>query len=128
MRLGHGHLDVVDVIARPQGLEDGVGKAQGEDVLDRLFTEVVVDAVNLVLFEDLVQGGVEFMRSLAVAAERLFDHQAGRAARLGLVEADLAQGFGHVGENIGDGGQVIRAVGAGAERLLDLLEPGLQGA
>ncbi len=125
--LGHSDLDVVDVIARPQGLEDGVGEAQGEYVLDRLLTEVVVDAVYLVLGEDLVQGRVEFARCVAVTAEGLFDHQAGRASRFGLIEAHLAQRFGHPGENLRDGGQVEGAVGPRTQRLLDLLQPGLQG-
>ena len=58
-RLGHGDLHVVDVAAVPERLEDGVGEAQGQDVLDRLLPEVVVDPVDLRLVEGLVQGGVE---------------------------------------------------------------------
>ena len=57
--LGDGDLDVVDVTADPQRLEYGVGETQGQHVLHGLFAEVVVDAVDLVLGEDLVQGGVE---------------------------------------------------------------------
>ena len=58
--LRHGDLDVVHVVTVPDRLEDGVGETENEDVLDRLLTEVVVDAVNLALVErvmhDLVQG------------------------------------------------------------------------
>ena len=46
-RLGHGDLHVVDVAAVPDRLEDGVGEAQGQDVLDRLLPQVVVDPVDL---------------------------------------------------------------------------------
>ena len=49
---GGGDLDVVDVVAVPDGLEDAVGEAEDEDVLDGLFAEVVVDAEDLVFVED----------------------------------------------------------------------------
>ncbi len=80
-RLGHGDLDMVDVIARPQGLEYGIGKTQGQDVLHGLFTEVVVDAVNLVFVEDLVERGVELLGRGQVAPERLLYDQPGKTAR-----------------------------------------------
>ena len=44
-------LHVVDVAAVPDRLEDAVGEAEDEDVLDRLLAQVVVDAVDLVLVE-----------------------------------------------------------------------------
>src|SRR5688500_19375562 len=44
----------------PQRLEDRVGEAKDEEVLDRLFPEVVVDAVDLPLVEScgdrIIQG------------------------------------------------------------------------
>ncbi len=79
--LGDGDLHVVDVAAVPHRLEDGVGEAQGQDVLDRLLPQVVVDPVDLVFLEDLVQGGVEPVGTGQVAAERLLDHQADRRRR-----------------------------------------------
>jgi hypothetical protein len=33
--LGHGDLDVLDVVAVPDGFQEGVGEAEVEDVLDR---------------------------------------------------------------------------------------------
>ena len=78
--LGHGDLDLVDVPAVPDGLEDGVGEAQGEDVLDRLLPQVVVDPVDLVLVEGLVALVVEGLGALQVPAEGLLDHQPGEPA------------------------------------------------
>ena len=52
-RLGDGDLHVVDVAAVPDRLEDAVGEAEHHDVLHRLLAEVVVDAVDLLLAEDL---------------------------------------------------------------------------
>ena len=51
-RLGHGDLDVIDIMPVPDRLEEDVGEAEGEDVLDRLFAEVVIDPVDLPLGED----------------------------------------------------------------------------
>ncbi len=50
-RLGVRDLDVVDVLPVPDRLEDAVGEAEDEQVLHRLLAEVVVDAVDLRLFE-----------------------------------------------------------------------------
>ena len=47
--LGHGDLHVVDVVAVPHRLENRVGEPQHEQVLHRLFAEIVVDAVDLLL-------------------------------------------------------------------------------
>jgi hypothetical protein len=45
---------VVDVVAVPERLEDGVGEAEDQQVLHRLLAQVVVDAVDLLLVEDFV--------------------------------------------------------------------------
>ena len=50
--LGRGDLDVVDVVAVPDRLEQPVGEAEREHVLDGLLAQVVVDAEDLVLVED----------------------------------------------------------------------------
>ena len=49
--LGDGDLHVVDVLAVPERLEDAVGEAEDEEVLDRLLAEVVIDAEDLALVE-----------------------------------------------------------------------------
>ena len=64
-RLGHVDLHVVDVVPVPDGLEEAVGEAEGEDVLGRLLAEEVVDAEDLLLVEDLVHGVVERPGALA---------------------------------------------------------------
>jgi hypothetical protein len=70
---GGGDLDVVDVVAVPDRLEDAVGEAEDEDVLDGLFAEVVVDAEDLALGEDGVDLAIEFLGGFEVVAEGLFD-------------------------------------------------------
>ena len=50
-RLRNRDLNVVDVLTRPERLEDPVREPEREHVLDRLLAEVVVDAEDLVLAE-----------------------------------------------------------------------------
>ena len=80
-RLGHGDLDVVDVVAVPNGLEKGVGEAEGEDVLHGLLAQVVVDPVDLALVEKAGKGGVEPLRRSQVLPKRLLNHDARRQRR-----------------------------------------------
>ncbi len=51
--LGDRHLHVGDVLAVPDRLQHRVGEAQVGDVHHRLLAEVMVDAQDLVLVEDL---------------------------------------------------------------------------
>ena len=80
-RFGDGDLDVVDVAPVPDGLEDGVGEAQGEDVLDRLLPEVVVDPVHLLLGERGVHDLVERRGRLGVVTVWLLDDDANEGVR-----------------------------------------------
>lgn len=48
---GRGDLHMVDVAPIPQRLKHGVGETEDEDVLHRLFAQVVIDAEDLVLRE-----------------------------------------------------------------------------
>ena len=75
--LGHVDLDVVDVVAVPDGLEQTVGEAEGQDVLGRLLPQEVVDPVDLVGGEDAVHGVVEHLGRLQVGAERLLHDDPG---------------------------------------------------
>ena len=75
-RLGRGDLHVVDVVPVPDRLEQDIGEAEGEDVLNRFLPEVVIDAIDLPLGErvrhllDQLAGGLE------VVTERFFDDDA----------------------------------------------------
>ena len=86
--LGHGDLDGLHVVAVPHRLEEGVGEAEVGEVLDRLLAEIVVDAEDPLLGEDLVQRRIELAGGRQVVAEGLLDHhpavvgQAGGAERL----------------------------------------------
>ena len=72
-RLGHRDLDARHVIAIPDRLEERVGEAEVEQVLDRLLAEVVVDAEDRRLGEHLVDRRVQCPRRREVASERLLE-------------------------------------------------------
>ena len=50
-----GNLHMIDIIAVPQRFNNIVGKAEDHQVLDRLFSKIVVNAVDLTLGEVLLQ-------------------------------------------------------------------------
>ena len=79
---GRGDLHVIDVVAVPDRLENGVGEPQHEDVLHRLLAEVMVDAVDLVLGEHPVDLFVQLVARGQVGAEGLFDHEPPRGRGL----------------------------------------------
>ena len=49
-----GDLDVIDVIAVPDRLENAIGKAEGQNVLNRFFSQIMIDAIDLVLLKNLL--------------------------------------------------------------------------
>ncbi len=83
-RLGHRDLDVVDVAAGPGALEQRVGEAQHQEVLDRFLAEIMVDPVGAVLRQDARDGVVDLARRGEIAAQRLFkDDARGRRQDVG---------------------------------------------
>ncbi len=84
--LGHVDLDVADVVAVPDRLEETVGEPEREDVLRRLLAQEVVDPEDLLLVEDLVQLAVELLRRRQVGPERLLHDDAAALDEIGVAE------------------------------------------
>ena len=99
---GHGDLDVGDVLAPPQGLEQRVAKSQCKQVLHRGLAQVVVDAKDLLFLEHLAHGCVDRAVGRQVVAQRLFEHD----ACFGGVQATGGELLTHRGEQARRGGQV----------------------
>ena len=74
-RLGGGDLHVVDAVGVPERLEERVGEAGDQQVLDALLAEVVVDPEDLVLLEHGADRVVDLAGRGQVVAERLLEHQ-----------------------------------------------------
>ena len=74
--LRHRDLHVVDRRCVPQRLEQRVREPQREQVLHRLFAEVVVDAEDAIFVEDLAHGLVDLDARGVVVTDRLLEHDA----------------------------------------------------
>ena len=72
--LGHGDLDVVDVVVVPDRLEQLVGEPQRHQVLHRLLAQVVVDPEHRRRGEDAGDDPVQLPGAGQVVPERLLDH------------------------------------------------------
>src|SRR5438270_685929 len=70
-RFRHSDLDMIDVISVPDRLEQAVGKPQHQNVLHRLLSEIMIDAVDLVLIEHLEQLMIERARGSKIGTEWL---------------------------------------------------------
>src|ERR1700733_4436054 len=73
-RFGRCYFDEVDIIAIPYRLEQRIAETEHHQVLDRLLTQVMVYAVDLLFLENLGNFAVELTGALEVAAERFFDY------------------------------------------------------
>ena len=101
---GDCNLDVIDVATVPDWLEEGIGEAEGQDVLDSLLTEIMVDAVNLAFLECLEQGTIEGAGKIQVAPKGFFYNQARTLAVVG--EMGQTQIVGNGLHNRGRGSKV----------------------
>ena len=50
---------MVNVLAIPEGLENGVGKSEYQDILNGFLAEVVIDSVDLALVENFADKFVQ---------------------------------------------------------------------
>ncbi len=120
--LGHGDLDVIDVMRNSRRVEQLVREAQREDVLDGFLAEVVIDPEDRMLREHLVDNGVELFRALQIVAERLLDDHSPPLV-LGLVrETRARQLLAHHRERRRRNGQVERVVAVCTALLVQLTE------
>ncbi len=98
-RLRDGDLDMVDVIAIPQRLENAVGEPKHQDVLNRLLPEIVVDPIDLTLGEHAEDVAIEGLSRGQIDAERLLDDDPPPMPFLFANEAGVSEPL-HNGANI----------------------------
>src|SRR5208282_5759013 len=97
-----------------------VRKAEDQNVLDRLFSQVVVDAVDLLLAHGLQELPVERLGGLQVAAEWFFDDHPPPASIFFLEQAHGGQLLGNYREEFRRGGQVKEIVAVGLQLAIQL--------
>ncbi len=72
----HGDFNVGDMALLPLGTEQGVGKAQCDQVLNRLFSQVMVDAINLAFLEEFTDLIVDLAGGFMVVTDGFFQYHA----------------------------------------------------
>src|ERR1043165_2890514 len=82
-----GDLDVVDVVAVPDRLKHRVAETEDEYVLNGVFAEVMIDAIDLVLGEHFRDLRVQRARGFEIAAEGFLDNDAAPVLVVLLVQA-----------------------------------------
>ena len=112
--LGHGDLHLIDMIAVPQGLDQGIGETEHQEILHCLLAQVVIDPVDALLCKMPVQAGIQAQGAGEVLAEGLFDHDAVATGRGG--QSGGAETLHHGGEIGWRHRQVEHPVGAVATR------------
>ena len=121
-RFGHGRLHMVDEVSVPDRLENAVGEAERQDVLDGLFAQVMIDAEHLRLAEHGTDGVVEVPRRLQIHTERLLDDQTHEGVlRAPLMQPRLAELRRDVLEQLGGCREIEQAVALRAVPDVDLL-------
>src|SRR5436305_47788 len=85
--LSHSDLHALDVVPVPDRFEKRVGKAEVENVLDRLFAKVMVDAKDGRFGKNGVQDLIQRPGRGKVTAERLLDNHAGIAGNACVSES-----------------------------------------
>ena len=84
----HCNLDMINGIMIPVGSENRVCKAQGQQVQNCFFAEVMIDPVHLVLAKDPGHGIVDFLRAGQISADGFFQHHPGcRGDNSGMIQA-----------------------------------------
>ena len=70
---------MVNVVSIPDGLEDSIAETKNEEVLDRLFTEVMIDAIDLILAQHLAKFSIQGAGGIKVMTEGFLDDDASPA-------------------------------------------------
>ena len=67
-------LHVIHIAAVPHRLENSIGEAECENILNGLFTEIMIDAIDLVFVQNFANIVVQSHRGGQIVAERLLYH------------------------------------------------------
>jgi hypothetical protein len=99
----HRDLDAFHVPPIPNRLEEGIGKAKIQEVLNRFFAQVMVNPKDGRLVEDLVQGPIQGFRGSEIPPKWFFDHDTAP-----LCTACAAQSFNDDGKHRRRDGEIMQ--------------------
>src|SRR4030095_14819466 len=115
--LRHGDLDALDLIAVPERLKERVLEAEKHHVMHRSFSQIMIDAEDVLLVEAAEQNPIELLRRGEVVTEGFFNDD---TSALGAVR--LGQLFHDQLEQRGRDGEIVRRPLRGAELFTDRLK------
>ncbi len=104
--LRNRNLDMVDVILVPLRLKQRIRKPQHHQVLDRFFSEVVVDTVDLLFFKVLSNGVVNRLSSIKVVTDRFLQND----LAVTLYQAGVMQSLTYWRVQVRPRGHVVKPV------------------
>ena len=117
---------MVYVTSVPYGLEDGIVEAEDHYVLYGLFTEVVIDAVNLVFGQHALDLTVQGLSGLEILSKRLLDHHPPPAFIFLVTQASPSQLLDNLREKLGRRSQVKQIIPFGIVFPVYIAEPVLE--
>ena len=111
---------MIDEVPVPDRLENAVAEAEHHQVLHRLFAQIVIDAVDLPLFQYFLDVGIQGAGRLQVMAKRFFDDHAPPLAILLLGHARGAKLLHNFTEKAGSHGKIVKEIALGFVLVADL--------
>ena len=114
---GRCNLNMVDIAAIPERLEDAVAEAESQNVLHGLFAEIMIDAIDILLGKNFVDLLIQLPRARQIVAERLFHNNAPPA--VSLVHRVPAQSVNHGRVITGLSRKIVQNVAVGLVVVLD---------
>ena len=77
-------LNVINATLIPLGIDKPIGKSQHQEVLDRLFAKVVIDSVDILLFEESRQCFIDLTRGIKALTNWFFKDDAAWARQTSI--------------------------------------------
>src|SRR5581483_959053 len=115
-------LHAIDVTAVPDRLENRIAKTENQNVLHRLFPEIMIDAIDLILFKNLLNLPVQVLCRFQIAAERFLDHDASPVRFVLLRQADFAESLDNRRKVLRRGGEIKEVIPISLSFIVDLLD------
>ena len=72
-------LNVINATLIPLGIDKAIGKSQHQKVLDRLFAQVMIDSIDILLIEKLSECFIDLSRRIKALTNRLFKNDTARS-------------------------------------------------
>ena len=82
---GHSDLHVVNIIVVPEGFKHRVGESDRQNILNGLFSQIVVDAKNTARREDTVHQSIEPLSAFQIVTKGFFDNDPAPGIRCGAI-------------------------------------------